>query len=142
MAKMFYTGNREAKLLSKIESSKERERIKTISTIRDNLDLFSNKVSMKLIESGLVETVSKSSIENQIVRCLDTMCRAEDFDIDYAVAPFRTLVSNPNIASLYLTAFVVEKLINHKDVIDVYGSDEDIYFCIQKELTDLMEGAY
>ncbi|MEH0021980.1 MAG: hypothetical protein V6Z89_20165 [Desulfobacter sp.] len=140
MAKIFYTGNRESKLLSKIESSKERERIKTISAIRDNIDLFSNKVSMKLIESGLIETVSKSSIENQIVRCLDAMCRAEDFDIDYAVAPFRTLVSNPNIASLYLTAFVVETLIDHKDVIDVYGSDEDIYFCIQKELTDLMDG--
>lgn len=139
MGKIFYTGNRESKLLSKIESSKERERIKTISTIRDNIDHFSNKVSMKLIESGLVETVSKSSIENQIVRCLDTMCRAEDFDIDYAVAPFRTLISNPNIASLYLTAFIVETLINHKDVIDVYGSDEDIYFCLQKELTDLLD---
>ena len=141
MAKIFYTGNREAKLLSKIESSKERERFKTISTIRDNIDLFSNKVSMKLIESGLIETVSKSSIENQIVRCLDTLCKAEDFDIDYMVAPFRTLISNPNIASLYLTAFIVEKLLNHKDVIDVYGSDEDIYFCIQKELTALMAGA-
>ena len=32
----------------------------------------------------------------------------EDFDIDYAVAPLRTLISNPNIASLYLTAFIVE----------------------------------
>ncbi len=134
MAKLFYTGNREAKLLSKIESSKERERIRTITTIRDNIDSLSNKVSMKLIESKLVETVSKSSIENQITRCLDTLCKAEDFDIDYMVAPFRTLISNPNIASLYLTAFIVEKLINHKDVIDVYGSDEDIYFCIQKEV--------
>ncbi|NDY73342.1 hypothetical protein DO021_12590 [Desulfobacter hydrogenophilus] len=140
MAKMFYTGNRESKLLSKIESSKERERIKTISAIRDNIDSFSNKVSMKLIETGLIETVSKSSVENQIVRCLDNLCRAEDFDIDYAVAPFRSLISNPNIASLYLTAFVVETLINHKDIIDIYGSDDDIYFCIQKELTALMEG--
>lgn len=138
MAKIFYTGNREAKLLSKIESSKERERIKTISTIRDNIDAFSNKLSMKLIETGLVETVSKSSIENQIARCLDTLCKAEDFDIDYMIAPLRTLISNPNIASLYLTAFIVEKLINHKDVIDVYGSDEDIYYCIQKELTAIL----
>lgn len=138
MAKIFYTGNREAKLLSKIESSKERERIRTISTIRDNIDAFSNKVSMKLIESGLIETVSKSSIENQIARCLDNLCKAEDFDIDYTVAPFRTLISNPNIASLYLTAFIVEKLIDHKDVIDVYGSDEDIYYCIQKELSDIL----
>ncbi len=138
MAKIFYTGNREAKLLSKIESSKERERIRTISTIRDNLDSFSNKVSMKLIETGLIETVSKSSVENQIARCLDTLCKADDFDIDYAVAPLRTLISNPNIASLYLTVFIVEKLINHKDVIDVYGSDEDIYYCIQKELSDML----
>ena len=139
MAKIFYTGNREAKLLSKIESSKERERIRTISTIRDNIDAFSNKVAMKLIETGLIETVSKSSIENQIARCLDTLCKAEDFDIDYMVAPFRTLISNPNIASLYLTAFIVEKLINHRDVIDVYGSDEDIYYCIQKKLTSLLQ---
>jgi hypothetical protein len=139
MGKIFYTGNRESKLLSKIESSKERERIKTISVIRDNLETFSNKVSMKLIENGLVETVSKSSIEKQIIRCLDELCKAEDFDIDYMIAPLRTLISNPNIASLYLTAFVVEKLINHKDVIDVYGSDEDIYFCIQKELNSLLE---
>ena len=141
MAKIFYTGNREAKLLSKIESSKERERIRTISTIRDNIDSFSNKVSMKLIETGLIETVSKSSIENQIARCLDNLCKADDFDIDYAVAPLRTLISNPNIASLYLTVFIVEKLINHKDVIDVYGSDEDIYFCIQKELSNMLSNS-
>ncbi len=141
MAKIFYTGNREAKLLSKIESSKERERLRIISTIRDNTDAFSNKVSMKLIEAGLVETVSKSSIENQIARCLDTLCKAEDFDIDYAVAPLRTLISNPNIASLYLTTFIVEKLINHRDVIDVYGSDEDIYFCVNKELAILLQNS-
>jgi hypothetical protein len=138
MAKIFYSGNREAKLLSKIESSKERERIRTISAIRDNTEFFANKVSMKLIENGLIETVSKSSIENQIVRCLDNLIKSEDFDIDYAVAPLRTLVPNPNIASLYLTAFVVEKLINHKDVVDIFGSDEDIYYCIHKQLTNLM----
>ncbi len=141
MAKIFYTGNRESKLLSKIESSKERERINTITAIRNNVDSFSNKVSMKLIETGLIETVSKSSIENQIARSLDALCNAEDFDIDYMIAPLRTLVSNPNIASLYLTAFIVEKLINHKDVVDIFGSDEDIYYCIQKELSAILPKA-
>ena len=141
MAKIFYTGNKEEKLLSKIESSKERERIQTITTIRNNIETFSNKVSMKLIETGLIETISKSSVENQIARCLDTMCAAEDFDIDFMVAPFRTLLSNPNIASLYLTAFIVEKLINHKDVVDIYGSDEDIYYCINKELAALVQNS-
>ena len=141
MAKIFYTGNKEEKLLSKIESSRERERIKTITTIRNNIETFSNKVSMKLIETGLIETFSKSSVENQIKKRIETLCASEDFDIDYEVAPFRTLISNPNIASLYLTAFVVEKLINHKDIVDIYGSDEDIYFCINKEFSALVENS-
>ncbi|MBT3388409.1 MAG: hypothetical protein HN417_10790 [Desulfobacula sp.] len=138
MAKIFYTGNKEAKLLSKIESSKEREKINTISTIRDNIDALSNKVSMKLIENGFIETVSKSSVENQIAKCLNILCTAEDFDIDYMVAPFRTIVPNPNIAGLYLTAFIIEKLIDHKDVVDIFGSNEDIYYCIQKEISGFL----
>ncbi|MBF0468837.1 MAG: hypothetical protein HQK61_08135 [Desulfamplus sp.] len=139
MGKTFHVGNREASLLSKIESSKERERYRSIHVIRDNVDMFSNKVSMKLVEEGLVETVSKNAIQEQIAKCIETLCRAEDFDIDFQIAPFRTIVQNPNIVSLYITAFVVEKLINHKDVIEIYGSDEDIYFCIQKITAQFLE---
>ncbi|MFH1152285.1 MAG: hypothetical protein V1793_00595 [Pseudomonadota bacterium] len=138
MGKTFSRGNREAKLLSRIESSKERDRTRAINAVRDNIDSFSNKVAMKLVESGLIETVSKNSIQDQISKCLTTLCRSDDFDIDFQIAPFRTLVSNPNIVSIYLTAFVVEKLINHKDVIDIFGSDDDIYHCIQKETAKLL----
>lgn len=139
MGKTFHVGNRESKLLSKIETSKERDRIQTINAVRNDVDGFSNKIAMKLVEKGLIETVSKNTIQEQLAKCLDRLCRAEDFDIDYQVAPFRGLVSSPNIASLYITAFVVEKLIDHKDVIDIFGSDEDIYFCIQKEVSKLIE---
>ncbi len=139
MAKSFSAGNRESKLLSKIESSKTRERDRAIGAVRDNIESFSNKVSMRLVETGLVETVSKNAIQEQIAKCLDTLCRAEGFDIDFKIAPFRTLVASPNVVSLYLTAYIVETLINHKDVIDIFGSDEDIYFCIQKETAALME---
>ncbi|MBF0573957.1 MAG: hypothetical protein HQK69_09390 [Desulfamplus sp.] len=140
MGKTFHVGNREATLLSKIESSKERERYRSIHVVRDNVDMFSNKVSMKLVEDGLIETVSKNTIQDQIAKAIDTLCKAEDFDIDFQIAPFRAIVQNPNIVSLYLTAFVVEKLINHKDVIEIYGSDEDIYFCINKITTQFLAG--
>ncbi len=139
MGKTFRVGDRETKLLSKIESSKERERIQIINSIRDNTDTFSNKIAMKLIEQGLIETVSKNSIQEQLVKCLTALYTSEDFDIDYQIAPLRGLVANPNIASLYVTAFVIENLINHKDVIDIYGSDEEIYFCIKKEITQLVQ---
>ena len=52
---------------------------------------------------------------------------ADDFDIQYQISPFRTVVPRPNFISLYLTAFIVEKLINHKSIIDIFGTDEDIY---------------
>lgn len=138
MGKTFQVGNREAKLLSKIESSKEREKIETINAVRENIDSYSSKVSMKLIENGLIETVSKNSIQEQIKKTLETMCRAEAFEIDYQIAPYRTIVSSPNTVSIYLTAFIVEKLVNHKDVVDIFGGDDDIYFCIQKETAKLL----
>ncbi len=139
MGKTFRVGDRETKLLSKIESSKERERIQTINSIRENSETFSNKISMKLIEQGLIETVSKNSVQEQLEKCLTNLCNAEDFDIDYQVAPLRGLVSNPNIASLYVTAFIIEKLINHKDIVDIYGSDEEIYFVIKNEIMQLVQ---
>jgi len=138
MGKVFNVGSREAKLLSKIESSKEKEKRRILNILKDNIDFFSNKVSMKLVETGLVDTISKNSIQEQIAKCLETLCRAESFDIDFQIAPFRNIVQNPNVVSLYLTAFIVEKLINHKDVIDIYGSNADIYHCIQQEASKLV----
>ena len=134
MAKVFRPSSRESSILSKIESSKERARRLSISGIHECIDALSNAIAMKLVENNLVETTSKNSLEEQIQGCLDKLSHAEDFDIDYQVSPFRLLVPQPNIVSLYVTAFVLEKLINHKDVIDIYGSDEEIYSCINYQV--------
>ena len=134
MAKVFRPSSRESSILSKIESSKERERRMAISAIRDVIDALSNAVAMKLVESNLVETTNKNTLEEQIYRCLEKMSHAEDFDIDYQISPIRNLIPQPHIVSLYLTAFVIEKLINHKDVVDIFGSDEEIYFCINQQV--------
>jgi hypothetical protein len=138
MAKVFRPSSREASILSKIESSKEYERRKAISSVRDLIEQLSNSVASKLVENKLVETTSKNSMEEQIAHALEKLGRMEDFDIDYQVAPFRNVVPQPHVVSLYLTAFVIEKLINHKDVIDVFGSDEDIYFTIHKQVKKIL----
>lgn len=134
MGKIFRPSHREASLLSKIESSKEHARRRTISSLRDHIESLGNAVAMKLVEKDLVETTNKNSLEEQIVKCLETLSRADDFDIDYMVAPYRQLVNQPNIVSLYLTAYLLEKLINHKSVVDIYGSDHDIYSCIHEQV--------
>lgn len=135
MAKVFRPSTREASILSKIESSKEYARRRSIDSTRDCLEPLSNAIAMKLVESRLVETTNKNSLEEQIQKSIETLERAEDFDVDYMIAPFRNLVPTPNVVSLYVTAFVLEKLINHKDVVDIYGSDEEIYYCIHTQVT-------
>ncbi|MDL1973241.1 MAG: hypothetical protein LWX55_00335 [Deltaproteobacteria bacterium] len=134
MAKVFRPSSREEKIISKIEGSKERELQQTIHEIRNAGESLSRSLSMKLIENGLVETTSKEEVEKQIALCLDSLARSDDFDIDYQIAPFRQIVQRPNKASLYIMAFVLEKLINHKSIVDIYGADEDIYLCINKEI--------
>ena len=134
MAKVFRPSTRESALLSKIESSKEHARRQAITSIRDCIEPLSNAISMRLVETRLVETTSKNALEEQIHHCLDKLSRADDFDIDYQTAPFRQLVSQPHVVSLYVTAFVIEELISHKAVVDIFGSDEDIYGCINREV--------
>jgi len=134
MAKVFRTSTREASILSKIESQKEYSRKRTINAIKDCIDPLANAIAMKLVDTNLVETTNKNTLEEQIKKCLEKLGRADDFEIDYQVAPIRNLVPQPNVVSLFLTAFVIEKLIKHKDVVDIFGSDEDIYLSIHQQI--------
>ena len=134
MAKIFRPSTREASILSRIESQKEHERKRAINAIKDCIDPLSNSIAMKLIDSNLVETTNKNSLEEQIKGCLEKLGRADDFEIDYQMAPMRNLVPQPHVVSLYLTAFIIEKLIKHKDIVDIFGSDEDIYLNIHQQI--------
>ena len=134
MAKVFRPSTRESSILNKIESSKEYARRRAINSVRDCLEPLSNAIAMKLVEEDLVETTNKNTLEEQIMDCLETLSRADDFDIDYKCAPMRNIVPHPHVVSLYVTAFVIETLINHRVVVDIYGSDDEIYGCINKQV--------
>ena len=138
MGKIFRPNNKESILLSRIESSKEKQRRIAIDAARDNLEPLSNAVSQKLVENSLIETTSKNSLQEEIEKKLEKLSKLDDFEIDYQIAPFRELVAAPNVVSLVITAFVLETLINHKDVIDIYGSDEEIYSCINTQVQKYM----
>ena len=46
----------------------------------------------------------------------------------------RNLVPDYNVVSLYVTAFIIESLLAHKDMVDIYGSDEDIYMTVNQQV--------
>lgn len=134
MAKVFRPSSRESSILSKIESSKEHIRRLSISRVRDCYEPLSNAIAMKLVENNLVETTNKNALEEQMKGCLEKLSRMDDFDIDYQIAPIRNIVPQPQIVSLFVTSFVIEKLIKHKDVVDIFGSDEEIYHTINQQV--------
>jgi len=134
MGRVFRPSNRESKILSKIESSKERALRFAIEQLRDVTEPLSNAIAMKVIQDKLIETNSKDAIQEQIAGSLQKLTRADEFDIEYQIAPIRNIVPRPNLISLYVTSFVVEQLINHRNVEDIYGSDEQIYNSINSQV--------
>ena len=138
MAKVFRPSTRESSILSKIESSKEHARRRSLNAIQDCIDSLANAIAMKLVEDKLVETTNKNGLEKQLHDCLDRLSRANDFDVDFLIAPYRNLVPHPHVVSLYVTAHVLEKVIDHKDTVDIYGSDEEIYQCIHRQVQKLI----
>ncbi len=135
MSKVFRPSRGESRILSRIESSKEHARRLAIEKARNVSEPLGNALAMKLIEEKLIQTTSKEDIQKQIAASVEKLARSDEFEIDYQIAPFRNLVPRPHIVSLYLTAFVVEQLINHRSVEDIYGSDEEIYNCINRQVT-------
>ena len=134
MGKVFRPSSRESTILSKIESTKEYMRRLAINKVRDCTEPLAAAIAMKLVEKNLVETTNKNALDEQLKNCLEKMNRLEDFDLDYQIAPIRNLVPQPHIVSLYVTSFVIEQLIKHKDVVDIFGSDEEIYFTINEQV--------
>ena len=58
---------------------------------------------------------------------LKKILKVNEFDLKYFIAPIRDIVPRPNPISLYITQYILEVVINDPSVIDVYGTDEDIY---------------
>ncbi len=103
--------------------------------LRNNIDELADRISMKLIEERLVETTSKGDLEDQIRAALQKVLDSEEFELQYQTANLRTLVPRPNFISLFVTAYIVEKLIDHKCIVDIFGTDEEIYHSVNKQVS-------
>ncbi|MBE9542247.1 MAG: DUF507 family protein, partial [Proteobacteria bacterium] len=70
---------------------------------------------------------------------LNKAYRSNEFDFKYFTAPIRTLVPRPNPYALYLTQYILEVIINDPHVIDVYGTDLEIYTLIDGIISQVNE---
>jgi len=138
VAKEHRPNARESAVISRLDHEKESQRFNAMNLLRQNMDTLSDKIATKLIEERLVETTSKDDLDGQINFALQNLLTAEEFELQYHIANVRTLVPRPHFISLYVTAYVIEKLINHRCIVEIYGTDEDIYHCVNKQVSKLI----
>ncbi|WP_420208089.1 hypothetical protein [Candidatus Electronema sp. JC] len=129
------------KAIDAIDRKRERERRFILSKAKDNAPELAVKIVQRLLDEHIIETTDLQAIQEGMERQLRAPADMEEFEIRLKVADIRTLMPDPNILSLYLTAYIINDLVNHPKVQDVFGDDADIYAVVDSVLSKLRSGA-
>uniref|UniRef100_UPI00405694E6 hypothetical protein n=1 Tax=Candidatus Electronema sp. TaxID=2698783 RepID=UPI00405694E6 len=129
------------KAIDAIDRKRERERRFILSKAKDNAPELAVKIVQRLLDEHIIETNDLQTIQEGMERQLRAPAEMEEFEIRLKVADIRTLMPDPNILSLYLTAYIINDLVNHPKVQDVFGDDAAIYAVVDSVLSKLRSGA-
>lgn len=138
MAKVHISANRATdKTIRAIDRKREQERRKMFHQAKDNAEALSAKLVQRLLDKEIIETHSVQSIRSCFEEQLKRLSFLEDFEVQMKIAPVRTLAQDPNVVSLYITQYIVEDLINHPDIQDIFGDDLDVYLAVDSVFKSL-----
>ena len=128
MAKVHISPNNATdRTIRSIDRRREQERRFMIKKAREHAEELTAKLVQRLIDRELVETSSISDLREAFVNQLQLLGAMDEFDVQLKIAPVRTLVQDPNIISLFLTQYIIEDLIDHPAILDIFGEDLEIY---------------
>jgi len=122
------------KAVRAIDRKREQERKIMLSAAYKFADELALKLVQRLLDQHIIETTSESAIREVFANLLRSLPDIEDFDFQFKIAPLRQLAANPNFMSLYLTQFIIEDLVNHAKIDDVFGDDVDVYKAVDSVL--------
>ena len=134
MARFFNNDSSTDKTIRAIDRKREQERRFMLSQAFKNAEEISTKLVQRLIDRHIIETTSEQAMRDIFADLLRSLSNMEEFDIQFKIAPLRNIANDPNFISLYLTQYVIEDLIDHPKVQDVFGDDLDIYLTIDSIL--------
>ncbi|HDI78944.1 MAG TPA: DUF507 family protein [Desulfobacteraceae bacterium] len=135
--KRFYSGKDQERILNRLERLEKREALQRDRFFKFKLPEIHNRLSQVLLMEKIIETESPKTVSDLILKGLKQALKANEFEFKYFIAPIRDLVPNPNPISLYMTQYVLEVMINDPNVIEIYGTDLDIYSAINSVITQI-----
>ncbi|MDP3480101.1 MAG: hypothetical protein Q8R88_10040 [Desulfoprunum sp.] len=138
MAKVHISANRTTdKTIRAIDRKREQERRKMFHQAKDNAEALAAKLVQRLLDKEIIETTSVQSMRDCFEEQLKRLSYLEEFELQMKIAPVRTLAQDPNVVSLYITQYIVEDLINHPDIQDIFGDDLDVYLAVDSVFKSL-----
>ena len=122
------------KTIDAIDRKRERERRFILNKARENAPELAVRLVQRLIDEHIIETNDVQAIQEGVEKQLREPSDMDEFEIRLKIADIRTLVPDPNILSLYLTAYVIDDLIDHPSIQDIFGDDLDVYNAVESIL--------
>lgn len=134
-----YSGRIQDRLIDRLERKEKRESFRRDRFFKFKLAEIHNKVSQALLLNKIIETENPQAISDLVMQSLNKAYKSNEFDFKYFIAPIRTLVPRPNPYALYVTQYILEVIINDPHVIDIYGTDLEIYKLIDNIISQINE---
>jgi len=122
------------KTIDAIDRKRERERRFILNKARDHSHELAVRLVQRLIDEHIIETNDVQAIQEGFEKQLKAPSDMDEFEVRLKIANIRTLVPDPNILSLYIASYVIEDLIDHPQIQDIFGDDLDVYNAIESVL--------
>ncbi|HDZ22962.1 MAG TPA: hypothetical protein ENH70_00305 [Desulfobacteraceae bacterium] len=135
--KSWDTGRVQNKLIRQLERQERRQARQRDRVCKFKLTENHSRLSQALLMKKIVETDNPSAMSDALLKGLKKALNSTEFDFKYFIAPIRDLVPRPNPYSLYMTQYIMEVLIDDPSVIDVYGTDKDIYSVVNEVISHI-----
>jgi hypothetical protein len=136
MARVF-TSSSTDKTIRALDRKREQERLYMLSMAYKNAEELATKLVQRLLDRQIIETTSDQALREVFADIFRKLSGMEEFDIQFKIAPIRSITTDPNFISLYLTQYIVEELLDHPKVLDVFGDDLEIYNAIESVLSKI-----
>lgn len=135
--KNFDSGRVQDGLIKQLERQEKQKAYRQDRFFKFKLTEIHNRLTQALLMQGIVESDNPAAVSDSVLKGLKRILKSNEFDFRYFIAPIRNLVPRPNPYALYMTQYLTEVLVNEPGIIEVYGTDSDIYRVINEVLTQI-----
>jgi hypothetical protein len=131
----FDSGRVQDKLLDRLEKKERQDVFQRDRFFKFKLQQIERKLCQNLLMEKIIETTEPAALSELLLRGLKKFQKTNEFEFKYFVAPLRDLVARANPISLYMTQFILEVALNDPCVVELYGTDLEIYKVVNTTVT-------